>query len=265
MKTEQQRLQRMISKSILPQVMLFHGTDREKGKSLLTWLLQRLHCQDVCGKCAVCQQIAAGKHTDTLYFDVSKEKKFGVSEASKLQEFLQVHSYDAARVAVIFDAHLMSKQAANKLLKTLEEPSGYVFLFSNQKIALLPTVRSRCFHFFIASTADVNLSYGKEVQAIFSARNIGKAIEGAKALKNAGCSVHEFLQAMEAYLHSMYVNQVKQVGEPSIHVRVRRLHLYGIKRLAQQQINLNLQLCVESLLASATGEASMSRTTTGDK
>ena len=247
MRTEQQRLQRMISKSILPQVMLFHGTDCEKGKSLLTWLLQRLHCQDVCGKCAVCQQIAAGKHTDTLYFDI------------------RVHSYDAARVAIIFEAHLMSKQAANKLLKTLEEPSGYVFLFSNQKTALLPTVRSRCFHFFISSTADVNLSYGKEVQAIFSAPNIGKAIEGAKSLKNAGCSVHEFLQAMEVYLHSMYVKQVEQTVESSIHLRVRRRHLHSLKRLVRQQINLNLQLCVESLLANATGEASMSRTSAGDR
>ena len=244
METEQQQLHRMITKSILPQVILFHGTDREMGKSLLIWLLQRLFCKNVCGECAICQQITAGKHTDILYFNVGEEK-FGVSEASRLQEFIQIRSYAEARVAIIFGAHRMTKQAANKLLKTLEEPNGYVFLFSDQKAALLPTVRSRCFSFFIASTADISVPYGKEVQAILTAPNVSKAMDSAKSLKAAGCGVHEFLQALEVYLHSVYA---KQTVEQSVHVRERRRHLHRLKRLARQQTNLNLQLCVESLL-----------------
>ena len=245
MQTEQQQLRRMVSRSVLPQVLLLHGKDQEKGKSLLTWLLQLLFCQqDVCGKCAACQQITAGGHADTLYF--TEEGKFGVKEASRLQEFIQVCSYAAARVVVIFAAQRMTTQAANKLLKTLEEPNnGYVFLLSNQKNALLPTVRSRCFQFLITSTADANVPYRQEVESILTATDMNKATAVAKGLGKKGCDVHGFLQALEMYLHAEYN---RQTVAQTVRVRVRRRHLHNLKRLTRQQTNLNLQLCVESLL-----------------
>ncbi|MDE3269832.1 MAG: hypothetical protein OYH77_06075 [Pseudomonadota bacterium] len=244
MTTEQQSLQQILARAKLPQVILFYGPNREQGRDLLTWLLQRIFCAKVCGACAACRQVVAGKHNDVLWF-TANATKFGVEAAGKLQEFMQVRSYAAARVAIIIDAHLMTKQAANKLLKMLEEPHGYVFLYSDQKAAILPTVLSRCFHFYVAATTEFTTPYSQEVREIFTATSLNKALKQIKDLKQDGCKVSEFLPAFEMHLHAEYMNRTVK---PSPQVRERRRHLHALKRLAKQQVPLNIQLCAESIL-----------------
>ncbi|ADI00855.1 MAG TPA: hypothetical protein GXX39_06135 [Syntrophothermus lipocalidus] len=72
--------------------------------------------------------------------------KVSITEVRRLEEWLAYHPYlSSYRVALFPDAHLLSMEAANALLKTLEEPPAYaVIVLISDEADVLPTVRSRC-------------------------------------------------------------------------------------------------------------------------
>ena len=122
------------------------------GKSLLADLLaQALLCQDPrqgepCGACHNCRMAASGNHPDLIRL-APEGNSLPVEAIRALQEEMAVQAYLGGRRVVILDqAHRMTPQAQNALLKTLEEPpEGVVLLLLSASAAqLLPTVRSRC-------------------------------------------------------------------------------------------------------------------------
>ncbi len=102
-----------------------------------------------CGSCPSCRKILSGNSPDVIYISREDKATLGVDAVRSLKSdvFIAPNDIDA-KVYIIEDAHLMTPQAQNALLLTLEEPPSYVlFLLLCESVApLLETVRSRAQH-----------------------------------------------------------------------------------------------------------------------
>jgi len=103
-----------------------------------------------CGQCPQCRRILAGQHTDVLIISVPKEasrKEIRIETVRDVEHQASLMPFEGrSRVFIVEEAERMSLEAANALLKTLEEPPEHVLfiLTSAREEGLLPTVRSRC-------------------------------------------------------------------------------------------------------------------------
>jgi DNA polymerase-3 subunit delta' len=106
-----------------------------------------------CGSCRSCQLLVSGAHPDfrILSFELNKSGKLRteivIDQVRQLISFLQLTTTISQRkIALIQPAEAMNKNAANALLKTLEEPPGdaVIILLSNDPSRLAVTIRSRC-------------------------------------------------------------------------------------------------------------------------
>lgn len=124
------------------------------GKSALArWLVARILCQspqagEPCGHCKSCRLLAAGSHPDLFQGLIPEDKsQIPVDVVRELCQGLQLTpSIGRCRVGLIEPAEAMNRNAANALLKTLEEPSDqtWLILVSHDPDRLPATVRSRC-------------------------------------------------------------------------------------------------------------------------
>jgi len=98
-------------------------------------------------------------HPDVCVITPDTEKAIptiGIGEVRTLRAFLSLRSLGERKFLIIDDVHLMTNQAANALLKSLEEPppGTVIFLITSQSGALLPTIRSRALELHFAPVAD---------------------------------------------------------------------------------------------------------------
>jgi DNA polymerase-3 subunit gamma/tau len=102
-----------------------------------------------CGVCPNCRQIAADRYSDVVEMDAAS--RTGVDDIRELTEGLLYRKPDLGRyrVYIIDEVHMLSKNAFNALLKTLEEPPPHaIFVFATTEIHKVPvTVLSRCQRF----------------------------------------------------------------------------------------------------------------------
>lgn len=137
-----------------PHALLIAGPDGVGKRELAAWLSCAVLCErsqdalDCCAECASCKLIAAGSHPDLLWVSPEEDKQqVSVDQIRATCERLSKTSYrQGYKIAVVHPAHQMTVNAANSLLKTLEEPSSQtlLILLTSQPSGLPPTVRSRC-------------------------------------------------------------------------------------------------------------------------
>jgi DNA polymerase III subunit gamma/tau len=132
---------------------LFSGP-RGVGKTTTARLLaMAVNCdaepgQRPCGDCESCLLVQRGEHPDVIELDAASNNS--VDDVRDLREKVRLASLRGGRrVWVLDEAHMLSRAAANALLKTLEEPPpGLVFVLATTEPEKLPaTVLSRCQHF----------------------------------------------------------------------------------------------------------------------
>jgi DNA polymerase-3 subunit delta' len=101
--------------------------------------------QGACGECQDCHLFDVGTHPDWLLLQPEK-KQLTVGQIRELIDFAHVTSQRGTKVLVLAPAEAMNINAANALLKILEEPppATLLLLVSHQSAQLLPTLRSRC-------------------------------------------------------------------------------------------------------------------------
>lgn len=103
---------------------------------------------DPCGVCEPCRAIAEGRHIDVIEMDAASHT--GVDD---VREIIEASRYSAVsarfKIYIVDEVHMLSKNAFNALLKTLEEPPPHVkFLFATTEVNKVPvTVLSRCQRF----------------------------------------------------------------------------------------------------------------------
>ena len=137
----------------VPNAYLFTGI-RGVGKTTIARIVAKaLNCtngiQKECkNKCDNCQAITNSSHIDVLEMDAAS--KTGVDDVRELIEFSRYGPTSSKyKIFIIDEVHMLSKQAFNALLKTLEEPPEYLkFIFATTEIKKIPvTVVSRCQRF----------------------------------------------------------------------------------------------------------------------
>jgi DNA polymerase-3 subunit gamma/tau len=103
---------------------------------------------DPCGVCEPCRAIAEGRHIDVVEMDAASHT--GVDDVREIIEAVRYSAVSARfKVYIVDEVHMLSKNAFNALLKTLEEPPQHVkFLFATTEVNKVPvTVLSRCQRF----------------------------------------------------------------------------------------------------------------------
>jgi DNA polymerase-3 subunit delta' len=143
----------------LPHALLLSGPQGIGKVAFATALAQYMLCQQqgpegACGRCKSCQLFAAGTHPDLVRLepetDAKTEKTSKVIKVDQIRELLDFAAKSAQmsgyRVVIVSPAHVLNVQAANALLKTLEEPGRdtLFLLLTDSPLLLLPTIRSRC-------------------------------------------------------------------------------------------------------------------------
>lgn len=101
-----------------------------------------------CGVCEPCVAIAAGRHIDVIEMDAASNT--GVDDVREIIEAVRYASVSARfKIYIVDEVHMLSKNAFNALLKTLEEPPPHVkFIFATTEVQKVPvTVLSRCQRF----------------------------------------------------------------------------------------------------------------------
>ena len=124
---------------------------RHVGKGTLAInLAQALNCDGPevpCGECRSCQRIRDGKHADVTSIGLDSRTEIGIDDIRGLQRLANLPPYEGkCKVFIIDEAEYLSTEAANSLLKILEEPPPRVtwLLLASEEKRLLPTIISRC-------------------------------------------------------------------------------------------------------------------------
>jgi len=151
-------LEHGLAKGNLSHAYLFVGPSQVGKTTLALDLARAVNCQDntpPCGACQSCQRITNSKHADvtiiglksTKVKDAKPRAEIGIDDIRDLQHSASLPPYEGKyKVFIIDEAERLSSEAANCLLKTLEEPASSVIicLLATEELRLLPTVVSRC-------------------------------------------------------------------------------------------------------------------------
>ena len=132
---------------------LLTGPPRVGKRTLATRHAAALICQKplehrLCGACRSCLQVAQDRHPDVRITELAEGKKnISIDQIRQLEHAAALRPYEAeVKLLLIIDAHTLSTEASNALLKTLEEPpeDTTLILTAADASQVLPTIASRC-------------------------------------------------------------------------------------------------------------------------
>ncbi len=185
-----------VEQNRLPHALLVVGQSGLGCLDLARAMAQFLLCaaprgKHSCGQCKACLLLAADGHPDLHMVQLEEESKaIKIAQIRAMTEFTFNTSQQGGRkLAIIHPAEAMNSNAANALLKSLEEPSGdcVYILVTEQPAFLMPTIRSRC------SRLQVNLPQEAEALGWLERNRVPDAAELLRAASGRPLRVMEWL------------------------------------------------------------------------
>lgn len=170
--------------------------ERGSGKKMLANLFaSTLQCEkggpDPCNECHSCKQAESGNHPDIIHVTHEKPNTISVEDVrTQVNNDIMIKPYQGPyKIYIISEADLMTPQAQNALLKTIEEPPEYavIFLLTENAQMLLPTITSRCVMLKLRNIKDTLIKkylmetvkvpdYKADMCTAFAQGNMGRAI-----------------------------------------------------------------------------------------
>ena len=145
-------LQRALRNNSLPHAYIFYGPGGVGKRTLALILAKSLNClklkDDCCDRCRSCYKIDQGLHPDVRLLLPGGKVSISIEQMrGEIRRTIYLKPLEGKRrVYIIDEAEKMTPEAANSLLKTLEEPppAALLILLTTSYPSLLPTIRSRC-------------------------------------------------------------------------------------------------------------------------
>jgi len=198
----QKTLANAISSNRIAHGYIFSG-QRGTGKTTVARILARcLNCEKgptptPCGVCSSCVEITAGNSVDVIEIDAASNR--GINEMREIRENVRYRpARDRYKVFIIDEAHQITKEAFNALLKTLEEPPEWVvFILCTTEAYEIPnTIASRCQHFSFRAVDFVEVM--NRMRFIVKEEGIEASDEVLSVVAHAGeGSVRDSLSALD--------------------------------------------------------------------
>jgi len=189
-----QTLSNAISSGMVSHAYLFSGP-RGSGKTTLARLLAKaVNCRnrqanqfEPCDKCPSCLEIKEGRSLDLIEIDAASHR--GIDEIRELRDGIKfAPAKEKYKVFIVDESHQLTREAANALLKTLEEPPSHaIFILATTEIhKMIPTIISRCQKFDFRKLTLLEIIKRLEIVCRKEKAKIDRAALEIIALNSAG-------------------------------------------------------------------------------
>ena len=208
-----QTLERSLAEGRLHHAYLFVGPAHLGKATLAVQLAQALNCDadtPPCGACPSCTRIAGGNHADVRFVSLGDNAaSIGIDAVRDVINSAHLRPYEGrTRVFVVTEADLLTRDAANALLKVLEEPPDDVVLIlvGHSADNLLPTVRSRCQTFYFRP-----LPVGEVARILQEERGVGAEQADVLARLSRGCVGWAVAASEDDALYASVHQRIEQI------------------------------------------------------
>lgn len=218
-----EHLQNAIKLDKVSHAYIFNGESKSGKKLLANAFAMTLQCEkgksEPCMECHSCKQSVSNNQPDIVWVTHEKTNSIGVNDIrEQVNHDIQIKPYSSPyKIYIIEDAEIMTTQAQNALLKTIEEPPvyGIIILLTNNADELLPTITSRCVTLNLRAVKPSEIKkylmetlhvpdYQANISVAFAQGNVGKAIQLASAdnfnhIKEEAIHLLKNIQDMEVH------------------------------------------------------------------
>lgn len=220
-------IQNAVREDKVSHAYILNGPRFSGKKMLATLFAETLLCEEhgtsPCGKCHSCIQVDSDSHPDLIRVHHEKPNTISVDDIRiQVNNDIMIKPYQGPyKIYIIAEADLMTQQAQNALLKTIEEPPEYavIFLLTENADQLLPTITSRCVMLKLRNIRDKLIKkylmetmevpdYKAEMCTAFAQGNMGRAILLANS-EHFNEIREEAVQLLK-YIHEMEVSEIVQ-------------------------------------------------------
>jgi len=266
-------LTKILSQKNLPQAFLFAGPKGIGKTSAARVLAKSLNCPkakkgEPCGRCPTCLEIGRGESLDVLEIDAASNR--GIDDIRALKEKINLQPLKAKnKIYIIDEVHMLTREAFNAILKTLEEPPPHVyFVFCTTNPEKIPeTVLSRLTRIDFRRATDKEIiralkrvtrgekiRIGKEILALIAASADGSFRDAHKIfyqlwLENKGrVSLKAAKQALSRWQEATPWHLLKLIGESKIKEAVVLFEELAQRRIDWQEYGRRLVGAIQKIL-----------------